>query len=180
MIAIVRRVTLIAAFAALSCGAASAPTADGVPNFHQVNDWIYRGGQPTPQGFRSLAKLGVKTIIDLRSSSEQADTEKKQVDALGMFYVHVPLHGYLSPKPADLDRAFSVLDDRSQWPVFVHCREGKDRTGMIIACYRISHEGWTNQRAAEEAKSCADRDLHSAMDHYIMKYHPGPRGETER
>src|SRR5689334_24940670 len=128
MIATVRRMTVMAAFAALLCSAASAPTAEGVPNFHQVNDWIYRGGQPTPQGFRSLAKMGVKTVIDLRSSSEQAGDEKKEVEAAGMFYVHVPLHGYRSPKPADLDRAFSVLDDRSQWPVFVHCREGMDRT----------------------------------------------------
>jgi len=38
----------------------------GVPNFHTVNDNIYRGGQPSDEGLRALASAGVKTIVDLR------------------------------------------------------------------------------------------------------------------
>lgn len=57
-----------------------------------------------------------------------------------------------SPIDDDIRKAFSVLFDASQAPVFVHCREGKDRTGMIIGCYRIAHGQWTNRRALAEAK----------------------------
>lgn len=89
-----------------------------------------------------------------------------------MHYVHIPLHGGETPTKADINQAFSILLDSLQWPVFVHCREGKDRTGMIIACYRISHDGWTNMRALAEAKSYAFRQIKPAMESYINQYHP--------
>ena len=147
-------------------------TAPGVPNFHKVNDGLYRGGQPSRQGFESLAKLGVKTVLDLRIPEGQSNGEKKIVESLGMHYIHLPLHGGTTPTQNDIDRAFAVLLDSAQAPVFVHCREGKDRTGMIIACYRISHDGWTNMRALAEAKSYAFREIKSAMEKYIKEYHP--------
>jgi uncharacterized protein (TIGR01244 family) len=174
------KIALATAWGVAMAWAASIPAAPGVPNFHQVNEWIFRGGQPSPAGFQSLAKLGVRTVIDLRASSEQSDWEQKQVLSAGMRYVHVPLHGRETPTQADIDKAFAVMDDKSQWPVFVHCREGKDRTGMIIACYRMSHDGWSNERAHQEALSCASRSLTGAMDRYILQFRPGPGGEAEK
>lgn len=158
-----------AAIAMLAALFASAP---GVPNFHKVNDGLYRGGQPSRQGFASLAKLGIKTVLDLRIPEGQSNGEKKIVESLGMRYIHLPLHGGDTPTQNDIDRAFAVLLDGAQGPVFVHCREGKDRTGMIIACYRISHDGWANMRALAEAKSYAFREIKSAMENYIKQYHP--------
>ena len=147
-------------------------TAPGVPNFHRVNDSLYRGGQPSAQGFQNLAKLGVKTVVDLRIPDGQSAWEKRIVERLGMRYVHLPLHGGEIPTQRDIDRAFGILLDSAQSPVFVHCREGKDRTGMIVACYRISHDGWTNARALAEAKSYAIRELKPAMEKYIKQYPP--------
>jgi tyrosine-protein phosphatase SIW14 len=147
-------------------------TAPGVPNFHKVNDGLYRGGQPSSEGFVDLAKLGIKTVVDLRIPGSQSNWERQKVESLGMHYIHLPLHGGETPTQADIDRAFSVMLDDAQWPVFVHCREGKDRTGMIIACYRISHDGWTNMRALAEAKSYAFRNIKPAMENYIKQYHP--------
>src|ERR1039457_2783323 len=69
--------------------AAGAP-APGVPNFHQVNERIYRGAQPNGEGWDSLAKLGVKTVIDLRPESEHScKAEKGAVEAAGMHYVNL-------------------------------------------------------------------------------------------
>jgi uncharacterized protein (TIGR01244 family) len=152
--------------------AALLPAAPGVPNFHKVNDGLYRGGQPSREGFNDLAKMGIKTVIDLRIPDSSANREKQVVESLGMHYVHIPLHGGETPTQGDIDKAFSILLDIAQWPVFVHCREGKDRTGMIIACYRISHDGWTNIRALAEAKSYAYREIKQAMEDYIKQYHP--------
>ena len=72
-------------------------SAPGVPNFHEVNESLFRGGQPSEEGLRSLAKLGVKTVVDLRMSRRVRDWESKAVAALGMRYVHLPLYGKETP-----------------------------------------------------------------------------------
>jgi uncharacterized protein (TIGR01244 family) len=170
-----KKLTFVVAFSALCLQADVKPLLfhlRGVPNFHQVNDGLYRGGQPSPAGFESLAKLGVKTVVDLRIPDGQSSWEEKVVKSLGMHYVHIPLHSGETPIRQDVDKAFTILLDNAQWPVYVHCREGKDRTGMIIACYRIAHDGWTNMRALAEAKSYAFREISPAMENYIMQYHP--------
>src|SRR5689334_3024942 len=115
----------------------AAPDAPGVPNFHEVNEHIYRGGQPSPVGFKSLAKLGVKTVIDLRGEGERSLAEEKIVRSAGMKFISVPMHGMEAPTNEQVWKVLGVLDDSTEWPVFVHCRRGKDRTGVVLACYRI-------------------------------------------
>jgi len=146
--------------------------APGVPYFQQVKPEILRGGQPTSDGFRALSKLGIKTVLDLRASAEQSAWEEKVVKSLGMRYVHLQFHAGAIPTQEQIEKALSVLEDRTQAPVFVHCHEGKDRTGMIIACYRISHDNWSNKKALEEAKSWASRELTSPMERSITQFRP--------
>jgi len=81
----------LASHAVLSIPLWAADGAPGVPKFHQVNERIYRGAQPRGEGWDSLAKLGVKTVIDLRPESEHScKAEKLAVEAAGMHYVNVP------------------------------------------------------------------------------------------
>jgi protein tyrosine phosphatase (PTP) superfamily phosphohydrolase (DUF442 family) len=141
----------------------------GVPNFHAVNDRIFRGGQPTNEGFQSLAKMGVKTIIDLRAEGDRA-SEQKEVEALGMKYVPVPLRGMSAPSDAAVAKVLALFDEQSAGPVFVHCRRGADRTGTLVACYRVSHDKWENGKALAEAKSCGMSWVERAMQHYVLKY----------
>lgn len=158
---------------ALLCARAACLVAaiPGVPHAARVNSNIYRGGQPNKRGFRNLAKAGINTILDLRASPNRASKERDEVQSDGMRYIQIPLHDDKPPGPADVRKALSVLNDRSRWPVFVHCDGGRDRTGMIIACYRISHDGWSQARALGEAKDCASRDLKPAMRKYVMRFH---------
>jgi protein tyrosine/serine phosphatase len=152
-----------------SAGAATIQDAPGVPNFHKVDENVFRGAQPTPAGFQNLAKLGVKTIIDLRRPDEHAG-EKQVVEGLGMRYISVPMRGMAAPTKDQMKEVFAVLHDSRAWPVFVHCRQGKDRTGTVVACYRIEHQGWQNRRALQEAR---DKGLHwveKAMQHYILRF----------
>jgi tyrosine-protein phosphatase SIW14 len=153
-------------------GAFAAPTAPGVQNFHQVNDHFYRGAQPTAEGYRSLAKLGVKTVINLRAGTSAAEAEA--VAALGMRYASIPMHGLESPADRQMAQALALLEDSSAWPVFIHCRRGKDRTGTVAACYRIVHDGWQNQRALAEARAEGMSWFQKPMQHYILHF------ETER
>lgn len=146
----------------------------GVHNFHQVNERVYRGAQPSKEGFQSLAGLGIKTVIDLRGSDGRAATERKVVEANGMHYVWVPLNGYLAPSDQQVKKLLSVIEDPSAGPVFVHCRRGADRTGTIMAVYRITHDHWTNQKALDEAASDGMSRAEILMKHYVMAYQAAP------
>jgi protein tyrosine/serine phosphatase len=142
----------------------------GVHNFHELNSAVYRGAQPSAEGFQSLAKLGVKTIIDLRETGHRATTEKKLVEAAGMKYVNIPLNGHAAPSEEQVTRLLALLNDKTDGPVFVHCRRGADRTGTIIACYRISHDHWNNEKALGEAKANGMSWTEIAMKHYVLGY----------
>jgi len=146
---------------------------DNLPNFQKVDDHVYRGAQPTDSGFQELAQLGLKTVIDLRDIGEhsQAD-EQKVVTDLGMRYVSIPMHGMSTPKDDQVAAVEALLNDASSGPVFVHCKRGADRTGMVIAVYRISHDRWDNKKALTEAKSNGMSFLERAIQHYVMDYKP--------
>ena len=146
--------------------------APGVGNFHQVDDHIYRGAQPTYAGFKSLAKLGIRTVIDLREGAEVRDKEKKAVENAGMHYVHVPFARFNAPTDQQIATVFNVLNDPSAWPVFVHCKRGADRTGTVIACYRIAHDRWDNEKALTEAKLHGMSPIEHAMRQYILRFTP--------
>ena len=129
----------------------AASSAPGIHNFYQVDEYVYRGAQPTEEGFRYLAKIGVKTIIDLREPGDRSQWEEGVVTAAGMKYINVPMTGLTPPTDAETDRILTMLEDRTTGPVFVHCMRGADRTGAVIASYRIDHDGWDNRRALKEA-----------------------------
>src|SRR5215831_15304732 len=136
-----------------SLTACAGPQINGIRNFHQVDDHVYRGGQPTTDGFRYLAKIGVKTVLDLREDDARSSAEKHLVIALGMHYMNVPMSGLAPPTDAQMTRILSLLEDTTTGTVFVHCRRGADRTGAVIAVYRIDHDHWSNARALKEALS---------------------------
>jgi uncharacterized protein (TIGR01244 family) len=160
-----------------SLAAASIPVwaadaaAPGIANFHQVNARIYRGGQPKGEGWDSLAKLGVKTVINLRPEGKRSyKREARAVEAAGMHYVDVPLSGVWTPPDAKIAQVLALLDDAAG-PVFVYCRRGSDRTGEVIACYRIQHDGWSNRKALQEANSYGLRRINIAMRRYVLGFH---------
>jgi len=148
--------------------AAPEPDLPGVPNFHEVNEHVYRGAQPHGQGFPGLARLGIKTVIDLRGEN----SESKAVQQAGMRYIRMPWSGYKAPGDAQIAQVLSLLNDNSTWPVFVHCRRGADRTGTAIACYRIAHDHWTNQQALDEARRFGMSSMEVAMQHFILRFAP--------
>jgi tyrosine-protein phosphatase SIW14 len=142
-----------------------------LPNFHQVDQHVYRGGQPGPEGWQSLAKMGVKTVIDLRREDEHSTAAEAQaVAAAGMRYVNVPMKGIVAPTNEQVAKVLALLN--SQEPVFVHCKRGADRTGTVIACYRIEHDRWQRQQALEEAKSLGMSLVQIGLKHYIMEFQP--------
>jgi tyrosine-protein phosphatase SIW14 len=143
----------------------------GVENFYKVDDEVYRGAQPSAAGFASLAKLGVKTVIDLREIGEHSQAgEEAVVEAMGMQYVSIPLKRMATPDNGVVARILGLLNDSASEPVFVHCKRGADRTGAIIACYRISHDSWEPKHALSEARNNGMSFFQRSLQKYVLHF----------
>ena len=117
----------------------------GVPNLHKVSANLYRGAQPTAEGMKQLEKLGVKTVVNLRSSRSDRD----EIEDTALTYEHISMTTW-NPDDEDIIRFLQITTDAGRTPVFVHCRHGADRTGTVSAIYRIAIERWSKDEAIEE------------------------------
>jgi len=164
---------LLAAMAALSLViyAQENRTYEKLPNFHQVSENLYRGAQPQRGGLKKLSELGIKTIINLRGASDDTRSEQVEAEASGMRYFNIPMSGLGRPSDDQVERALSIIDARENWPVFVHCQRGADRTGVVIAVYRMMREQWTEQQAIDEAKRFGLATIQFRKKGYISDYH---------
>jgi|HubBroStandDraft_4_1064222.scaffolds.fasta_scaffold349569_2 tyrosine-protein phosphatase SIW14 len=149
------------------------------PPFYRVEDNIYRGKQPTKEEIPELAGLGIKTVLDLREVWGRKSWERGAVEAAGMNYIRIGLPGTFPPTDKQIDKILAVLEDPTKGPVFIHCRRGKDRTGLVIACYRIAHDHWTNTQALKAARKEGLNRFQILMQRYIMHFHaPEPSAGT--
>lgn len=123
-----------------------------MPRFFKINDNFYRGGQPTETGLAELKKLGIKTIINLRTTGKDVLEEENAAKQLGLSFINMPLNNWLKPKYSEVENVLKLINDVNNQPVFLHCNRGSDRTGTIVAAYRISFENWTGKQAVKEAK----------------------------
>jgi protein-tyrosine phosphatase len=117
-----------------------------IPDFDEVTPTLYRGAQPKEHGFEALAKMGVQIVVDLRGDR---DSERKEVTRLGMQYVPMPWQCSL-PKDKIFADFLTLIRNNPGNKIFVHCRVGDDRTGMMIAAYRMVEQAWTAKQAMEE------------------------------
>jgi protein tyrosine/serine phosphatase len=137
-----------------------------------VNDHLYRGGEPGLEGLKELAGVHVLVDLDLRESGEGTDVEKRQAEQLGMKYINVPFPQLSSPGPDRMKRVLSLITSDDAGTVYVHCRRGKDRTGTVIACYRIQHDGWQNAAALAEANRYGMSRLERSMRSFVLQFKP--------
>jgi protein tyrosine phosphatase (PTP) superfamily phosphohydrolase (DUF442 family) len=123
--------------------------ATGVPNFGEVTPNLYRGGLLSTAGLKTLADMGVAVVVDTRANDV---SEERTAKSLGMKYVTIPWH---CPWPRDevFAKFLKVLRENKGKKVFVHCRLGDDRTGMMVAAYRMAEEGWTADEAMNEMRT---------------------------
>ena len=105
----------------------------GLPNFFKVSDTLYRGAQPTKDGFMELKKMGIKTIVNLR----EYHTDEKFIEGMGFNYFQIPT-STSKPLKDHYQKFLDIVNNPDLQPVFVHCRHGADRTGTAVALYRIT------------------------------------------
>jgi tyrosine-protein phosphatase SIW14 len=141
----------------------------GVPNAGKVTDHLYRGAQPRLSYLGALKKLGVTVIIDLRAEAPQAAREEQSLaESAGIRFFHIPIGGFSNPTNSDLIQFFQILSDSARQTVFVHCEFGRDRTGVMIAAYRIAFQKWSSDHALSEMNSFGfNRLWHPSMVSYV-------------
>lgn len=151
--------------------AQSEPRYKELPNFHRVSERLYRGAQPQPGGIKRLAELGIKTIINLRGEDDNTRAEQREAEAAGLRYHAVAMPGLSRPSDDQIARVMAVIAAEENGPVFVHCKRGADRTGTVVAVYRITHNGWSGQKAVDEARRYGMSWMEFGMRDYIGDYY---------
>ncbi len=132
---------------------------EGIANFGRISDHLYRGAQPSDEGFAALKKLGVNTDVRFSLGEEGSAAERRVVEGLGMHFVNLPWSAVHQPTPDEVVTFLSLLRDHPDRTVFVHCKAGSDRTGVMIALSRITLDHWTVAQALDEMKAFHFRPL---------------------
>jgi len=141
-----------------------------LPKFHQVSEGLFRGVQPGAGGIRRLAELRINTIVNLRGESLRTRSDEAEARALGLNYFNVALPRWGRPSNSHVRRILEIIAAPESGRVFVHCKDGVDRTGMIVALYRISREGWTPRDALTEADRRGMRQVQYWMRDYVEDF----------
>jgi len=166
------------AFAGPQTKAVATPSVH-IDNFGRIDANYYRGAQPEGRDYTDLAALGIKTVINLTSDDASAD-EQGMVEHAGMKYLQIPMTTHAVPTIAQLAEFFKVVNDPASQPVYVHCVGGKHRTGVMTAAYRMTHDGWTSDKAFAEMKQFKfGMDmLHPEFKRFVYNYKPEPKGSV--
>jgi len=125
----------------------------GIGNAGRVSEFLYRGAQPRENGYAQLRQLGIAIVVDLRNRGESQQRERQAVEANGMRYIGMPVSGTEGPSEEQIAAFLTLLREHAGHRLFVHCQHGADRTGVMIAAYRMSAEGWTAAQALEEMRA---------------------------
>lgn len=133
-------------------------------NVYKVDSGVYRCAQPDSAGFAELWALGISEIINLRSF----DTDKKYPHAHLVFH-----HINMQAEHCNYKKIVRVLQliKARNGSIVIHCKHGADRTGLIIALYRIAFQGWTKEEAIDELKNGGYNfhTIYGNIPRYIMK-----------
>lgn len=113
-------------------------------NIYKVNNTLYRSEQPSKAGFEKIDSIGIKTVLSLRNRVSDRFRARKSHVKLKRVKINSWRMSY-----DDIVSALTLIRDAEK-PVLVHCLHGSDRTGAVIAAYRIAFEDWSKEKAIEE------------------------------
>ncbi len=118
---------------------------EGVPSLYKVSDTLYRSAQPTAAGMQHIKKMGIKTVVNLRSFHSDQDELENTGLSNEQIYMK-PWH----PEEEDVIHFLRIVTNPTNAPVLVHCQRGAERTGTMCAIYRIVVQGWSKKEAIRE------------------------------
>jgi len=143
-----------------------------IENFGKINENYYRGSQPLANQFTQLKILGITTVIDLRHDSVEQASEWAR--AAGLQYVNIPLTTKRSASEEQTKYFLKLVNNQANWPVYVHCKGGRHRTGEMTAIYRITRDGWSADQAYGEMKKYDFEDSYfypRSLKRFVYSYY---------
>jgi protein tyrosine phosphatase (PTP) superfamily phosphohydrolase (DUF442 family) len=141
-----------------------------LPLFHRVDDNYVRGSQPLRGGISTLTRLGVRTVVDLRSIYDHTDDVKVAAEASGLGYHWVPMSVWNPPTDDEANQFVSLVTDTSKGPFFVFCADGLNRIGEMTAIYRVAHSKWSVEKALSEADELGFNPYYYNLRTYVWDY----------
>lgn len=121
-----------------------------IDEFQEVTDNFFRGARPEQAGLEALAKAGIKTIVNIDDDQEAIEAESILAKKLGIKMISIPLSGFWSPKDEDVNQILTLVRNSQNYPLFLHCQYGQDRTGLIVGLFRVYFQEWSAQQAYDE------------------------------
>ena len=116
-------------------------------NLFMVDEGVYRSEQPSANDFKALEAFGIKEVLNLRYLHSDNDEAKET----GIVLHRLKTHAH-ALKERQIMEALRVIRDR-KGPILIHCLHGSDRTGGVLAMYRIVFQQYTKEEAIEEMKN---------------------------
>ncbi len=135
-----------------------------IRNFGKMDERFYRGAQPAESDYKDLKALGINTVIDL--TDHPKNYEKRDVEALGMRYVGIPMSDSSYPKEEQISAFLKLVNDPATGKFYVHCAGGRHRTGVMGAVYRFNVNHWNFDQVYAEMK---DFDFYTRWGHGDLK-----------
>jgi len=118
----------------------------------------------------TLARLGAKTIVDLRSIYDHTDDVREAAQASGLAYEWIPMSVWNPPTDEEANKFVAFVTDTSKGPFFVFCADGLNRTGELTAIYRVTRSKWTVEQALEEADRLGFNPYYYTLRSYVWDY----------
>ena len=138
-----------------------------ISNFMPVTNNIYRGGRPQKRDLENLKdQKNLSTIIDVENKPAVAQ-EKDAADRLGLKFISSPMDTDIRPSDQQVDQILTVMSDPHNFPIFIHCFHGEDRTGLIVGLFRVEVQGWSAQSAYLEMLKNGFHPKYRALDKYF-------------
>ena len=161
-------------------GALSTTASAQPANFVKVREGLYRGAHPRSKELNYLKDLGVRRILDLEvddlieAQPGQILLEKAEATSRGIAVTREPMSAF-EPATGDefdqrMTRTIELLRTATPAdPIYVHCKHGQDRTGLVIALERVYDEGWTPKAAFDEMVSRGFHTFFLGLDEYFER-----------
>jgi uncharacterized protein (TIGR01244 family) len=151
-------------------------TLAGVTNFRQVKSTVACAGATTPEALRGIKDMGFASVVNLRQASENGanvEAESAAAAAAGLKYLHIPMNG-AAPETTVLDQFIAAARVPANHPMFVHCGSG-NRAAAVWLAKRLMVDGWTVERASEEAEALGLRN--AALKQFALDYAKSHQGK---
>ncbi|HKY04513.1 MAG TPA: hypothetical protein VJQ56_06470 [Blastocatellia bacterium] len=162
----------------------SAEVQVSLPQFHRLDENYTRGSEPASGGMKTLGRLGIKAVVDLRSVYDHTDAVARAAEVAGLRYYWMPMSVWNAPTDKEARDFVALVTDRSKGPFYVFCADGVNRTGEMSALYRLTNDNWNIHQTLKEMTDLGFNPYYTTLREYVWtyarKYRPNSLPETAR